>query len=91
MISGFGLNTPSREGGGLPRTGLPEGVQWRWKAERDGEGHSRQRHPQRPEGVGVEKARPCGERRGPRGTVADEDGRLGWGQIVVVLECEDEL
>lgn len=26
VISSFDLNTPSREGGGLPRTGLPEGV-----------------------------------------------------------------
>lgn len=30
MLSGFGLSTSSREAGGVPWTGLPEGVRWRW-------------------------------------------------------------
>lgn len=64
MLSGFGLSASSREERGAP-------VDWAFrrcetevalngeKAQRGREGHSKEKHLQRPEGVGVEEPRQC--------------------------------
>lgn len=49
------------------------------KAQRDGEGRSKQQLLQRPEGVGLEQ--PTAEKGEDPGAVADEDGRVGWRQL----------